>query len=319
MRAACPSRPPCHHLLPPSRTGPSSRAMLTLHGSIPALVTPFTEDARHVDEDAFAALVERQVRGGSHGLVPVGTTGESPTLSEAEHVRVIGLCVEAARGRVPVIAGVGSNNTEAACRLARGAAAAGADALLATTGYYNKPSQAGLIQHYEALRRATDLPVVIYNVPGRTASDVRVETLAALSFMEGIVGVKDATGDLARVARHRVSCKAGFVQLSGEDATAVGFNAMGGRGRISVAANVAPERCASLQDACADGDWDAARDMQGQLIHLIDALFADTNPAPVKYALSRMGLCKEALRLPLVPASEGARRAVDAALEGLGR
>ena len=290
--------------------------MTPLHGSIPALVTPFTADGA-VDEEAFAALIERQIQAGSHGLVPVGTTGESPTLSEAEHIHVVRLCVEAAKGRVPVIAGAGSNNTDAACRLARQAAEAGADALLATTGYYNKPSQAGLIQHYEALRRATALPVVIYNVPGRTACDIKPETLAVLSHMEGIVGVKDASGDLARVARHRRQCKPGFVQLSGEDATAVGFNAMGGTGCVSVVANVAPDHCASLQNACADGDWDAARDIQDRLIALIDALFADTNPAPVKYALSRMGLCAETLRLPLAPASEDARRAVDTALEGL--
>ena len=292
--------------------------MVTLHGSIPALVTPFTADGRLVDEDAYAGLIERQVAGGSHGLVPVGTTGESPTLSEDEHVRVIGLCVEAAKGRVPVIAGAGSNNTEAALRLARGAAEAGADALLATTGYYNKPSQAGLIAHYEALTTETSLPVVIYNVPSRTACDVSVATLARLSRLENVVGVKDATGDLARVARQRRECADGFVQLSGEDATAVGFNAMGGRGCISVAANVAPEAFASLQNACADGDWDGARELQTRLIPLIDAMFADTNPAPVKYALSRMNLCQGTLRLPLVPASEAARRAVDAALDELG-
>ena len=291
---------------------------MLLHGSIPALVTPFTADGARVDEEAYARLIERQIAGGSHGLVPVGTTGESPTLSEDEHVAVVRLCVEAARGRVPVIAGAGSNNTEAAIRLARGAAEAGADALLATTGYYNKPSQAGLVAHYEALAAATELPIVLYNVPGRTACDVSVATLARLSRMDRIVGVKDATGDLARVARQRRACADGFVQLSGEDATAVGFNAMGGQGCISVAANVAPEAFASLQTACADGDWEAARDLQTRLIPLIDALFADTNPAPVKYALGRMGLCEEALRLPLVRASEGARRAVDQALDELG-
>ena len=288
------------------------------HGSIPALVTPFTADGGRVDEDAYAALIERQVEGGSHGLVPVGTTGESPTLSEAEHVRVIGLCVAAARGRVPVIAGVGSNNTEAARRLARGAADAGADGLLATTGYYNKPSQAGLLAHFRALAEETPLPIVLYNVPGRTACDIAVGTLAELSRLPTVAGVKDATGDLARVARQRRECADGFAQLSGEDATAVGFNAMGGTGCISVGANVAPDRFASLQNACADGDWDAARDLQTQLIPLIDALFADTNPAPVKYALGRMGLCQPALRLPLVEADADARRAVDAALDGLG-
>lgn len=291
--------------------------MTLIHGSIPALITPFTADGARVDEEAYAALIERQINAGSHGLVPVGTTGESPTLSEAEHIEVIRLCAEAAKGRVPVIAGAGSNNTEAACRLAKAAADAGADALLATTGYYNKPSQAGVLKHYEAMGAATDLPIVIYNVPGRTSCDIREDTMAALSRMPNVVGVKDATGDLARVARHRTDCADGFVQLSGEDATAVGFNAMGGTGCISVAANVAPMHFASLQNACADGDWDTARDLQDQLIGLIDALFADTNPAPVKYALSRLGLCQGTLRLPLVEASEAARRAVDAALEGL--
>jgi 4-hydroxy-tetrahydrodipicolinate synthase len=288
---------------------------VTLQGSITALVTPFAEG--RVDEDAYRAIIERQVAAGTSGLVPVGTTGESPTLSMEEHLRVVRLCALAAGGRVPVIAGAGSNNTAEAIRLAAGAEEAGADAVLATTGYYNKPSQEGLYAHFEALHEATSLPIVVYNVPGRTASDVSVETLARLSRLPRIAGIKDATGDLARVARQRLACAPGFVQLSGEDATAVGFNAMGGRGCISVLANVAPRHCAAMQAACLEGRWDEALAMQDRLTPLAHALFADVNPTPAKYALSRLGLCREEFRLPLVPASDRARRMVDEAMAGL--
>ena len=286
-----------------------------LAGSICALVTPFRAGA--FDRDAYAATIERQISAGTHGVVAVGTTGESATLRMDEHVEVVRACVEIVGGRVPVIAGAGSNDTAAAIRLADGAAEAGADALLACTGYYNKPSQAGLIAHYEALCEAVPLPVVVYNVPGRTACDVSVETMVVLSRLPGVVAVKDATGDLARVARHRLLCEPGFVQISGEDATMVGFNAMGGRGCISVLANVAPRHCALLQTATLEGRWEDARVLQDRLAPMAHALFADTNPAPVKYALSRLGLCDESFRLPMVPASERARRMVDDAMTDL--
>ncbi|WP_031549834.1 4-hydroxy-tetrahydrodipicolinate synthase [Parvularcula oceani] len=286
-----------------------------LRGSITALVTPFKGGA--VDEEAYEAMIERQIAAGTHGLVPVGTTGESPTVSMEEHLCVVAACVKATKGRVPVIAGAGSNNTAEAIRLAAGAEDAGADAILATTGYYNKPSQDGLFAHYEALHEATSLPIVIYNVPGRTASDISVATMARLSRLERVVGVKDATGDLARVARHRLQCAEGFVQVSGEDATVVGFNAMGGRGCISVLANVAPKLSAQLQEACLEGRWNEALALQDKITPLAEALFADTNPTPVKYALSRLGLCEEEFRLPLVPASDAARRRVDEAMAGL--
>ncbi len=286
-----------------------------LKGSITALVTPFLND--EVDEGAFAKLVNRQIEAGTSGLVPVGTTGESPTLTAAEHCRVIELCVEVAGGRVPVIAGAGSNSTREALEFARHAEASGADALLAVTGYYNKPSQVGLVAHFETLHEAVGLPIIIYNVPARTVSTVEVQTLATLAQLERVVGVKDATGDLARVARQRLACGDGFVQLSGEDITAVGFNAMGGRGCISVTSNIVPDLCAQMQEACAVGEWSKALELQDRLVPLHDALFADTSPGPVKYALSRMGLCAEEIRLPLAPVSQEARQKVDAALEGL--
>lgn len=283
-----------------------------LRGSITALVTPFC--GGEVDEKAYRRLIDRQIDAGTHGLVPVGTTGESPTLSHEEHLRVVRICVEQVRGRVPVIAGAGSNNTAEAIYLAHGAEEAGADALLATTGYYNKPSQEGLFAHYEALHEATGLPIVVYNVPGRTASDILPATMARLSRLERVIGVKDATADLSRVAAHRIACVPGFVQLSGEDATAAGFNAMGGSGCISVMANVVPELCANMQAASLEGRPAEALTLQDKLAPLAAALFADTNPTPVKYALSKLGLCKEEFRLPLLPASERARRAVDEAM-----
>lgn len=286
-----------------------------LKGSITALITPFR--GGRIDWTAFEALVERQVRAGSHGVVPVGTTGESPTLTMDEHIEVIRRCVGVVDKRIPVIAGAGSNDTAAALELARAADEAGADALLTVTGYYNKPSQAGLYAHFEAVATATRLPLVIYNVPGRTASTVSVGTLARLARLAGVMAVKDATGDLARVATQRLACGPDFIQLSGEDATVVGFNAMGGRGCISVTSNVAPELCAALQTACLGADWAEALALQDRLTPLTEALFADTNPAPVKYALSRLGLCTAELRLPLVEASKEARLAVDAALAGL--
>lgn len=289
--------------------------MKALTGSITALVTPFRDGA--VDERAFQDLVERQIAQGTHGLVPVGTTGESATLTDAEHERVIRLCVEAAAGRVPVIAGAGSNDTAYAVSMAKRVEGFGADAVLAVTGYYNRPSQPGLIAHFTALNDAVGLPIIVYNVPARTASDIAVETLGALSKLPRIVGVKDATGDLARVALHRRACGADFIQLSGEDMTAVGFNAMGGTGCISVSSNVAPGLCAAMQEATRDKDYDKARALQDRLAPLHDALFSDTSPGPAKYALSLLGLCTDEVRLPLVGPSEASKQQVRAALQEL--
>lgn len=287
-----------------------------MRGSITALVTPFK--GGEIDFDTYELLIERQLAAGTHGLVPAGTTGEASTLSLDEHVSVISACANIVKGRVPVIAGIGSNDTTITVMLAEKAQEAGANALLAVAGYYNRPSQAGLVAHYSALADSTDLPIVIYNVPGRTASDVSVESLATLSKRQNIVGIKDATGNLARVAEQRVACGAQFVQLSGEDATVVGFNAMGGQGCISVTANIVPDLCAKLQEATLEGRYDEARSIQDKITPLSKALFADTSPAPAKYALAHLGLVREELRLPLVPASEGAKIAVRKALEGLG-
>ncbi|MEM9232894.1 MAG: 4-hydroxy-tetrahydrodipicolinate synthase [Pseudomonadota bacterium] len=280
-----------------------------------ALVTPFHQGA--IDVEAYQRLVERQVEEGTAAVVPVGTTGETSTLSLEEHIGVVKACVEATAGKVPVIAGVGANNTAESISLAEQAAEAGANGLLAVTGYYNRPSQDGLIAHFTALADATDLPVILYNVPSRTACDISVETMAVLARHPRIAGVKDATGNLARVARQRLACGEDFIQLSGEDATALGFNAMGGVGCISVAANIAPRHYAEFQNAMLEGRWDDARALQDKLTPLSDALFADTSPGPAKYALAKLGLCQEELRLPLVPASEKAKIAVTRALEGL--
>lgn len=290
--------------------------MNPLHGSITALVTPFKNGA--VDADVFQHLVNRQIEAGAHGVVPVGTTGESATLTHAEHKRLIELCVEAVAGRAPVIAGAGSNSTAEAIELARFAEQAGADAILAVTGYYNKPSQAGLIAHFTALHDAIGLPIVLYNVPGRTVASLSVDTIAALSRLPRIVGVKDATGDLARVALQRLASGPEFIQLSGEDMTAIGFNAMGGRGCIGVSANVAPALCAKMQEASLEGDFQGALDIQDRLAPLHDVLFRDTSPGPVKYAMSLLGLCSYELRLPLVPPSDPLREKVREVLEGLG-
>lgn len=286
-----------------------------LSGSMVALITPFS--GGQVDEKAFARLIERQIGAGTSGLVIAGTTGEAASLTDEEHISVIARAVEIAGGRIPVIGGVGANVTRDAISLAEKAAAVGARALMATTGYYNKPSRPGLIAHYSELAKATNLPIIIYNVPSRTASDLREDIVAELSGIPGIVGLKDASGDLARMARHRLLCPEGFAFLSGEDITAVGFNAMGGQGCISVTANVAPAHCARMQGACLRGDWATALELQDLLTPLHDAMFADASPAPAKYALAKLGLIEEELRLPLVPANEKARSMVDAALAGL--
>lgn len=286
-------------------------------GSIPALVTPFTDG--RVDETAFRDLVEWQLENGSDGLVPCGTTGESATLTFEEHFRVVELCVETARGRVPVIAGCGSNDTGTAIKNIKRAKEVGADAALVVLPYYNRPSQAGLLAHFRALSEACDLPVVVYNVPGRTVTNISVETLADVARLPGVVAIKDATGDLGRVTAQRLACGETFVQLSGNDETALAFNAMGGVGCISVSANVAPHLCADFQRATREGRWDEALRLQDRLYALHMAMFSDASPGPVKYALSRVrpGF-PTALRLPLVEPGAASRDAVDAALEHAG-
>jgi 4-hydroxy-tetrahydrodipicolinate synthase len=286
-------------------------------GSIPALVTPFA--GGRVAEDTFAEFVEWQIAEGSNALVPCGTTGESATLNRDEHRQVIARAVQVANGRVPVIAGCGSYSTEAAIELVRAAAEVGADAVLVVVPYYNKPSQAGLAAHFTAVADASPLPVIVYNVPSRTVADISVETLAKISRHPKIVGIKDATGNLARASAQRLACGEDFCQLSGNDDMALGFNAMGGVGCISVTANVAPKLCSEFQKAMREGRWDEALALQDRLYPLHAALFTDASPGPTKYALSRVrpGFPTD-LRLPLLEASEASRRAVDAALEHAG-
>lgn len=285
-------------------------------GSIVALITPF-RDGR-VDEDAFAAFVDWQVAEGTEGLVPVGTTGESPTLSHAEHRRVVEVCVEAARGRVPVIAGTGSNSTEEAIELTRHAKQAGADAALVVTPYYNKPTQDGLYAHYRAIHDAVDLPLIIYNIPARSVVDMSVQTMARLAELPNVVGVKDATADLVRPLRTRVEVGPRFCQLSGEDATATAFLAQGGHGCISVTANVAPALCARMQRAWREGRLEEMAEIRDRLMPLHHALFLETSPAPVKYAASLLGRAEETVRLPLVPCGDRTREAVRAAMRHAG-
>ena len=286
------------------------------HGSIVALLTPFKNGK--VDEAAFQAFVEWQVAEGTHALVPCGTTGESPTLSHEEHDRVVELCIEAAGGKVPVIAGTGSNSTEEAIRLTRHAKKAGAQAALVVTPYYNKPSQEGLYQHFKAIHDQADLPIIIYNIPGRSVVDMSVATMARLAKLPNIVGVKDATADLARPLRTRVAIGPEFCQLSGEDATVTAFLAQGGVGCISVTANVAPRLCAELHNAWRGGDYATVERIRDQLMPLHDAMFVETSPAPVKYAASLIGKCTPDVRLPLVPASDAAREAVRDAMTKAG-
>jgi 4-hydroxy-tetrahydrodipicolinate synthase len=262
----------------------------------------------------MAAMVERQIAEGSHGLVPCGTTGESVTLSLDEHVRVVTLCVEAAAGRVPVIAGAGSNSTAHAIELARRAKQARADAVLVVTPYYNKPSQDGLVAHFKAINDAVDIPIIAYNVPARTITDISVETMARIAALSNVIGVKDATSDLARVARHRAVCGEEFILLSGEDPSALGFNAHGGRGCISVTANVAPKLFAQMQEAALAGDFARARAIDAKLAPLHKALFVEPSPAPAKYACSVLGLCSDEVRLPLLTCSDAAKAQVEAAM-----
>jgi 4-hydroxy-tetrahydrodipicolinate synthase len=285
-------------------------------GVMPALVTPFRQGA--VDEEAFVALVERQIVGGVHGLVPVGTTGETATLSHAEHRRVVELCVKTAAGRVPVIAGAGSNSTDEAIELVRHAKAIGADAALVVTPYYNRPSQAGLYAHYRAINDAVQLPVLVYNVPSRTSVDIGNEVLAELAKLPNIIGIKDATGDMVRASGQRLACGEDWVMLSGDDPSALGYMAHGGHGCISVTANVAPEQTSAFYDAALSGDWKGALQLQDRLIRLHKALFTDASPAPTKFALAHLGLCTEEVRLPLVGASDASRAEVLAALRDAG-
>ncbi len=283
------------------------------HGSIPALVTPFKNGA--IDRDAFAELIERQIHGGSSALVPCGTTGESATLSHQEHRDVVELCIQVAAGRVPVIAGAGSNSTREAIELIEHAKAVGADAALVICPYYNKPDQAGLEAHFRAVNDAVALPIILYNVPSRTASDLLPETVARLAKLPNIVGIKDASNDLGRVSLH-ASLTEGeqFVQLSGEDPSSLGHRAMGGAGCISVTANVAPELCAEMHQAFDAGDLAQAQDLDRRLIHLHRAMFFSPSPGPAKYLLGRMGHCDEAVRLPIAaPDSETRKRIDDAA------
>ena len=286
------------------------------HGSIVALVTPFRNGA--IDERAFQDLVEWHLREGTHGFVPVGTTGESPTLSHDEHRRAVELCVEAVGRRRPVIAGTGSNSTDEAVSLTRHAKQAGADAALVVTPYYNKPTQEGLYAHYKAINDAADLPVIIYNIPGRSVVDMSVETMARLSRLPNIVGVKDATADIVRPLLTRAACGAEFCQLSGEDANAVAFLAHGGQGCISVTANVAPRLCAEMQEAWRAGRPGEALAIHHRLLPLHQALFCETSPAPAKYALNRLGRCSAGVRLPLVEIADRSRERVDAALAAVG-
>jgi len=286
-------------------------------GSITALITPFRDGS--VDESAFSRFVDWQLAEGTKGLVPVGTTGESPTVSHQEHERVIEICVETANKRVPVIAGAGSNSTVEAIGFAKFAQKVGADGILCVSPYYNKPNQAGLFAHFEAIANSTDLPVVLYNIPGRSIVDISVETMVRLrEACPNIVGVKDATADMARMSMQRHHLGDDFVHLSGEDISALGYNAHGGHGCISVTSNIAPKLCNQMQEASLAGDYAAALAVQDKLAPLHTALFKDPNPVPVKYVASRLGLCEADVRLPLVGISDDTKAAVDAAIEHAG-
>jgi len=287
-------------------------AKTSFRGSFTALVTPFKNGS--VDEKAFRELVDWQIAEGTKGLVPVGTTGESPTLSHEEHRSVVEWCVDQARGRVPVVAGAGSNSTKEAIDLAQHAEKAGADAVLVVTPYYNKPTQEGLYQHFKAIDDAIGIPIIIYNIPPRSVIDMSVETMKRLWELKNIAGVKDATANVVRVSQQRAAMGPDFNQLSGEDATALGFMAHGGHGCISVTSNVAPRLCAEFQVSCLKGDYASALKVQDKLMPLHTALFIETNPAPAKYALSVLGKCAETVRLPMVTVAEKTRTAVREAM-----
>ncbi|MDO8287900.1 MAG: 4-hydroxy-tetrahydrodipicolinate synthase [Parvibaculum sp.] len=285
-------------------------------GSFVALITPFRDGK--VDEDAFAKLVEWQISEGTHGLVPCGTTGESPTLSHEEHRRVVEICVEVTKKRVPVMAGAGSNNTLEAIELTKFAKKVGADAVLSVTGYYNKPTQEGQYQHFKAISDAVDLPIFLYNIPGRTIVDISVETMVRIATLKNVVGVKDATSNLARTSLQRQLIGKDFIQLSGEDASSLGFNAHGGVGAISVTANVAPKLCAEFQTATLRGDFARALEIQDRLMPLHNAMFVEPSPGPVKYAASLLGLCRDEIRLPMTSVTEPAQVKVRDAMRHAG-
>ena len=287
-----------------------------LKGSMTALITPFRNGA--IDETAYERLIEWQIAQGTHALVPVGTTGESPTVSMEEHKRLFEICVTVAKKRVSVIAGAGSNSTAEAIELTAYAKDIGADAALIVMPYYNKPTQEGLYLHIKAIHDAVDLPIVLYNVPVRTITDMSVATMARCAKLKNVIGVKDATANPARASQQRLACGPDFIMLSGEDATALALNAHGGHGCISVTSNVAPKLCAEFQNACQAGDYKTALAIHDRLMPLHDALFVETNPGPVKYAASRLGLCLPDMRLPMSPVTEATKAAVDAALKSVG-
>jgi 4-hydroxy-tetrahydrodipicolinate synthase len=287
-------------------------ARTSFRGSFTALVTPFKNGS--LDEKAFRDLVDWQIAEGTNGLVPVGTTGESPTLNHDEHKRVVEWCVDQVKGRVPIVAGAGSNSTAEAIDLSRHAEEAGADAVLIVTPYYNKPTQEGLYQHYKAINDAIGIPIIIYNIPARSVIDMSVDTMQRLFELKNIAGVKDATANVVRVSQQRAALGESFNQLSGEDATALGFMAHGGHGCISVTSNVAPRLCSEFQAACLRGDYRAALALQDKLMPLHTALFIETNPSPAKYALSLLGRCADTVRLPMVTLADKTKAAVRAAM-----
>ena len=283
------------------------------HGSITALITPFKDGK--VDEKGFQNFVQWQIDQGTHGVVPCGTTGESPTLSHDEHDRVVDLCIEVAKGKIPVIAGCGSNATTEAIRLTQHAEKAGADAALHVTGYYNKPTQEGLYQHFKAVHDNSNLPIILYNIPGRAVVNISPETMPRLAQLPRIVGVKDATGDLSRVTKTTTTCGKDFIQLSGNDDTALAFLLQGGHGCISVISNIAPAQCAQMQNAWEAGDVATAERINQQMAALNEALFIETSPGPVKYAAARLGLCENSLRLPMVPVTKTTEKILDQAMQ----
>src|SRR6202167_3308621 len=291
-------------------------AKTKFRGSFTALVTPFKNGS--VDEKTFRDFVEWQIAEGTNGLVPVGTTGESPTLSHDEHREVVEWCVDQASGRVPIVAGAGSNSTKEAIDLAKHAEQAGADAVLVVTPYYNKPTQEGMYQHFKAINDAVGIPIIIYNIPPRSVIDMSVDTMKRLFELKNIAGVKDATANVVRVSQQRAAMGEGFNQLSGEDATALGFNAHGGHGCISVTSNVAPRLCAEFQSSCLKGDYANALKVHDKLMPLHTALFIETSPAPIKYALSLIGKCAETVRLPMVPVAAKTRAAGREAMVHMG-
>ncbi|WP_208441436.1 4-hydroxy-tetrahydrodipicolinate synthase [Bartonella raoultii] len=289
-----------------------------LKGAITALITPF-DDKGAIDEKAFCNFVEWQITQGIKGVSPVGTTGESPTLSHEEHKRVIELCVKQVAKRIPVVAGAGSNSTSEAVELAQHAEKAGADAVLVVTPYYNRPNQVGLYTHFSSIAKAISIPIIIYNIPGRSVIDMSVETMRDLcQNFKNIIGVKDATSKIERVSEQREKCGKDFIQLSGDDCTALGFNAHGGVGCISVSSNVAPKLCTDLHAACLRGDYETARELNDRLMPLNRAVFIEPSPAGIKYAAAKLGICKSIVRSPIVPLADSTKKIIDAALHHAG-